>query len=320
MSNLPVTRPSVTAVVPVFNGEKSLEELVRRLDATLSSAADRFEIILVNDASRDGSWAICARLAGRDPRIRAFDLTRNYGQHNALLCGIRAASHEVIVTLDDDLQHPPEEIPKLLAALTEGADVVYGAPVTEQHGLWRDLASVITKRVMQSTIGVTPAQHVGGFRAFRTAMRDGFSGYQGWWVNIDVLLTWATTRFAAILVEQRPRAYGASNYTFRALTRHGLNLLTGFSTLPLQFASILGFSLTSFGAVLLCYVWGRYFLRGVSVPGFTFLASVIVLFTGAQLFTLGIIGEYLGRIHFRTMERPCYTVRQVAGAPAREHD
>jgi undecaprenyl-phosphate 4-deoxy-4-formamido-L-arabinose transferase len=242
--------------------------------------------------------------------VRGISLLRNYGQHNALLCGIRAATGEIILTIDDDLQHPPEEVPLLLDRLAEGADVVYGTPDRESHGLFRDLASQITKIVLQEAMGAEVARDVSAFRVFRTQLREAFATYSNPSVSIDVLLTWATTRFAAVRVRHEPRTIGVSNYTFRKLLRHALNMMTGFSTRPLQIASLIGFSFTLFGMAVLVYVIGRYLIQGGSVPGFPFLASVIAIFSGAQLFALGIIGEYLARMHLRMMDRPTYAVRE----------
>lgn len=234
---------------------------------------------------------------------------RNYGQHNALLCGIRAARHDVVVTLDDDLQNPPEEIPLLLARLGDGFDVVYGQPLTEQHGFWRDRASQITKLVLKASMGAEIARQISAFRAFRTQLRDAFADYRGTFVSIDVLLTWATTRFAAVRVKHVPRKTGESNYTVRQLVTHALNMVTGFSTLPLQLASMIGFLCTFLGLGILVYVLGRTLIFGVSVPGFAFLASIVAIFSGAQLFGIGIIGEYLSRVHVRAMDHPVYVVR-----------
>jgi undecaprenyl-phosphate 4-deoxy-4-formamido-L-arabinose transferase len=213
------------------------------------------------------------------------------------------------VTIDDDLQNPPEEIPTLIAKLNEGYDVVYGTPKVQQHGLWRDLASSITKMALQSAIGAETARNVSAFRAFRADVRRGFVNYQSSFVSVDVLLTWGTTRFSAVQVAHEPRLVGTSNYTFRKLVVHALNMVTGFSVVPLQIASLLGFGFTAFGIGVLIYVITRYFVEGGSVPGFPFLASVIAIFSGAQLFALGVIGEYLARMHFRTIERPTYSVR-----------
>ena len=310
VNNSKFEHPALSIVVPVYNSEATLPALVARLDAVLRGLVPALELILVNDGSRDASWRVVTDLAREHDWVRGIDLKRNYGQHNALLCGVRAAKHEVIVTMDDDLQHPPEEIPKLLAVLAGGADVVYGTPQQEQHDFLRNLASRVTKIALQSTMGAETARKVSAFRVFRTSIREAFHDYRSPFVSIDVLLTWGSTRFASLPVDHRPRTSGVSNYTFRKLVIHAVNMMTGFSTLPLQMASIIGFAFTLVGIGVLIYVVGRYFIQGGSIPGFPFLASTIAIFSGAQLFALGIIGEYLARMHFRMMERPTYAVRQ----------
>ena len=301
--------PSLSVVVPVYRSEAILPELVRRLESTLPAIASSYELVLVNDSSPDGSWNVICQLAQRYPWIHAINLMRNYGQHNALLCGIRAAQYGVIVTMDDDLQHPPEEIPKMLAVLAEGCDVVYGTPEREQHGLGRDLASLVTKVALRSVMGADIARQVCAFRAVRSEVAAAFDHYAGSFVSIDVLLTWGTNRFAAVPVRHEPRKQGTSGYTFRQLLTHAVNMMTGFTALPLQFASLIGLVFTLFGVGVLFYVVGRYFVHGGSVPGFPFLASIIAVFSGAQLFALGIIGEYLARMHFRSMQKPPYVAR-----------
>jgi undecaprenyl-phosphate 4-deoxy-4-formamido-L-arabinose transferase len=303
-------RISISVVVPVFNSEASLPELIRRLHRVLASITLRFEVILVNDGSRDRSWQVIQQLTGDYPWVRGISLARNYGQHNALLCGIRAARNEIIVTMDDDLQHPPEQIPSLLGKMEEGFDVVYGYPHKQQHGVLRDLASEITKLALRNSMGVETARHVSAFRAFRTQTRDAFADYHGPFVSIDVLLTWGTNRFSALPVQHDARTLGTSNYTVLKLFTHAMNMMTGFTTWPLQAANLLGFCCTGFGAVILLFVLGRYFLFGTTVQGFTFLASTIAIFSGAQLLALGIIGEYLARMHFRMMDRPAFCIKE----------
>lgn len=300
----------LSLVVPVYNSEAGLPELVRRIHGALTEAKLAYELIMVDDGSRDGSAAAIAALAKQRPEIVGIELMRNYGQHNAVLCGVRAAKGEVIVTLDDDLQNPPEEIPLLLALLEEGADVVYGAPLEERHGLARDLASQWTKLVLQSVMGVAAARHVSAFRAFRAQLREAFADYHSPFVSIDVLLSWATSRFAVAKVRHDRRALGQSNYSLRKLVVHGLNMMTGFSVLPLQLASVLGFVFSALGGAVLVYVVGKALITGIPVPGFPFLASCLAVFSGVQLFALGIIGEYMARIHFRTVEKPQYAVRR----------
>jgi glycosyltransferase involved in cell wall biosynthesis len=306
--------PGISVIVPVYNSERSLPLLVQRLHPVLKSLELPYELILVDDGSRDNSWAVVQQLAGQHQWITGLNLMRNYGQHNAVLCGIRTARFDLAVTMDDDLQNPPEEIPRLLAQLAKGYDVVYGTPQTEQHGLWRDMASKITKMALQSATGADVARKVSAFRVFRTNVREAFANYKSPFISIDVLLTWGTVRFAALPVEHSVRQVGKSNYTFKQLVTHALNMMTGFSTAPLRFASLIGFGFTVFGMGILGYVLYCYFTIGTSVPGFPFLASIIAIFSGAQLFALGIIGEYLARMHFRTMDRPPYAIRQRAKA------
>ncbi len=306
-------RPTVSVVVPVFNSELILPLLVQRLQPVLAACASAAEVILVDDGSSDRSWEVIRELATQYEGVRGIRLMRNYGQHNALLCGIRAAHHQIIVTMDDDLQHPPEEILKLLAKLAEGYDVVYGTPLKPLHGFWRNLASRITKVALQSVMGAETARYVSAFRAFRTPLRQAFANYQDPFVSIDILLTWGTTRFAAVAVRHDPRLIGSSHYTFGKLVTYALNMMTGLSTLPLQLASVIGFVFSLFGLGVLVYVVGRYLVQGGSVPGFPFLASTIAIFSGAQLLALGIIGEYLARMHFRMMGHPASVIRETIG-------
>ncbi len=161
-------------------------------------------------------------------------------------------------------------------------------------------------------MGVENARMVSAFRAFRTQLRTAFERYQSPFVILDVLLAWGTTRFSSIPVQHEPRHSGASNYTFSMLLIHAANMVTGFTVLPLQLASLLGFGFAVFGVLVLFYVIGRYLIQGGSVPGFPFLASIVAIFSGVQLFALGIIGEYLARMHFRIMEKPTYVIREMA--------
>jgi glycosyltransferase involved in cell wall biosynthesis len=293
----------------VFNSADVVELLVDRLESVLSSAGPEYEIVLVNDGSSDSSWARIESLVRTRPSVRGIDLMRNFGQHNALLAGIRAARFEIVVTLDDDLQNPPEEIPKLLEALDESVDVVYGTPIRPEHGLGRGISTWLTKVALQSAMGSDVARKVSPYRAFRRDLRDAFSRYHGPYVSIDVLLAWGTTRFATVPVQHVRREIGKSNYGFRKLAVHALNLATGFSTRPLRLASLVGFFFALVGVGVLIEVVVRRLVQGSPVPGFAFLASIVAIFAGAQLFAIGIIGEYVARMHFRLMDKPPYAIR-----------
>ncbi len=304
----------VSVVIPVYNSELSLRPLVAQLLPVLQTLCDKHEVIFVNDGSPDGSRPLLDELAATHEHVRAIHLMRNYGQHNAILCGIRSAVHGVIVTMDDDLEHPPEELGLLLDRLDEGYDVVYGTPARQQHGFWRNMASSITKLVLKNAMGVDVARNVSAFRAFRSHLRSAFDDYSSPFVCIDVLLTWGGNRFSSVSVRHDERTLGTSNYTLVRLITHAVNMLTGFSTFPLQLASLMGFAFAFFGFFLLIYVLVSYAVRGTPVQGFPFIAATISVFSGVQLFSLGIIGEYLARMHFRLSSKPAYVV-EVDQAP-----
>ena len=309
-----MTRPALSVVVPVYNGARSLDELATRLEATLREHCERFELILVNDGSRDESWSKIQELAASKSWIRGIDLARNCGQHNALLCGIRAARCELIVTLDDDCQNPPEEIPKLLATLDETGDVVYGVPAKRAHGLYRNVGSYLLKYSLKVGMGVDKAPDLSAFRLMRTRLRDTFAGYSAPFVTLDVLLAWSTQRFQSVIVAHDERQHGRSNYTFLKLVGTALTAVTGYSTIPLRLASILGLAFTVFGGISLTWVLGAVFVYGRAVPGFAFQAAIVIIFSGIQLLLLGIFGEFLARIHMRSMDKPPYVVRSEVGS------
>lgn len=301
---------SISVVVPVYFARRTLAALVEQLTSYLPGITDEYEILLVNDGSTDGSWQLIEELAQKYPHVRGFNLMRNFGQHNALLCGIRNAQYELTVTMDDDLQHDAESIGLMLAELNRNFDVVYGSPKQVTHGMWRDLASIITKMTLSAVMNTKNARHVSALRIFYTRLRQAFENYDGPSVSIDVLLSWGTSRFGYIEVDHHERTEGTSHYTFKKLVVHAINMITGFSTLPLRLSAILGFILTLFGIGILIYVFVNYLINGGVVPGFTFMTSVIAIFSGAQLFSLGILGEYFSRMYQRTMNRPSYIIKE----------
>lgn len=305
-----VPRMNLSIVVPVYKGETLIEPLVSQINSTLPAFTDQYEIILVNDGSPDDSWTVIQRLSQQYPCVRGIRMMRNYGQHNATLCGVRAARYEVTVTMDQDSQHPPEEIPRLLKKLSEGFDVVYGSPRRLPQSLWRNIMTAGIKWILAKVIGLPAVRNVSAFRAFRTQLRDAFINFQSPSLILDVLLSWGTMRFTSVDVNighaQR------TNYSFKMLVRAAMLILIGYSTLPLRFASWVGFMMTLFGIGVFIYVLVIYFTAG-SLPGFPFLASIIALFSGAQLFGLGIFGEYLARMFDRSMDKPSYVIHETVG-------
>ena len=304
-----------TVIIPVYNSKATLLILTERLATVLPGAADRFEAVLVNDGSEDGSWEAVCEAARRYAWVRGINLMRNYGQHNALLAGIRAARYAITVTMDDDLQHPPEEIPRLLESLAPGYDLVYGVPALPQRGFSRNLSSRITKLWLHRVLGVAIASRASAFRAFRTVLREGFAHYEGPAVAIDALLAWTTTRIASVQVRHEPRRHGRSQYNWFKLARLAIDLTTTFRTWPLRLASLIGFVVMLLGLAALAFVLGSYLASGQPLSVFRFLASTLAVFSGAQLFTLGILGEYVARIHHRVLREPAYVVRERIGEP-----
>ena len=308
---------SVSVVVPVFGDGTDLDDLAGRVALVLNRLGATWELILVNDGSPPATWQRIARLAHTGSNVRGIDLQRNFGQHNALLAGIRASAGHIVVTMDDDLQHPPEEIPQLLSACDQ-VDVVYGTPRDRVRGFTRHVASIVSKATLASVMGAAHARDIGAFRAFKGSLRGMFAAYDSPYVSVDVLLSWATTRIGAVPVRYEPRRKGRSGYGIWRLTTLTVNMITGFSVWPLRVASIVGLGSAAFGGFVLAFVVLRYLTAGTTVPGFAFLASVITIFSGAQLFSLGIMGEYLARMYYRTMDRPPYIIRSTANLQARE--
>lgn len=301
-------QPGVSIVVPTYKSPTTLTELVERTELLGLSA---FEIIIVDDGNDVATWEQIGLLAQSKKSVVGLRLGRNFGQHSALLAGVRKAKYSQIVTIDDDLQNPPEEIPNLLAKLVNGVDVVYGVSTQVRQNVWRRFTSRTTKAIFSKVLGFESAISISSFRAFRTQLREGFAGELGPHVSLDALLTWSTSRFSTLEVEHHARRVGKSNYSFAKLVRFMLDTATSYSTRPLRVATTIGFITTLFGLLLLVWVVGNAIFVGDSVPGFPFLAASIAVFSGVQLVVLGILGEYLGKIHFRAMNKPTFSVSET---------
>jgi glycosyltransferase involved in cell wall biosynthesis len=309
VSALPLM-PAMTVVVPAFRSPGTLARLCDELEQHVMPLVEAIEVIFVDDGSGDGTWAAIEHLAATRMYVRGISLLRNYGQHNALLAGLQAVSHALVLTIDDDLQNPPDQVPHMLAALRDDIDLVYGSPRAMPHGAMRNFASQLTKRWMAALLGPEVHARSSAFRLFRAELIAAGDHVNDPFVSIDVLLGWATTRTAVVEVDFAPRELGVSGYTFRRLVRHAFNMITGYSTRPLRIASLLGFGAAVLGFGLLIFVLVRFAVGDADVAGFTFLAAAITLFSGVQLFSLGLLGEYVGRIHFRSMGRPPYVIRE----------
>ncbi len=300
-------------VVPTYRSTQSLRELARLIPGQLDNY--NFEIIFVDDGSPPNTWSVIEDLCREDSRIRGIRLGRNSGQHAALLAGIRLARYEWTLTIDDDLQQPPDQIPLLIAQLTDSIDVVYGYPSEVAQSLFRRSASRIFRTLLSRLMNESHTLRSSSFSLFRTRLRDAFSIELGPGVSIGALLNWATQHQSFVEVRHDERAYSSSNYRFWSLFRVAFEVVVGFSTVPLRLALRIGFLTIIFGLFALAWVLGRLLLTGESIAGFPFLASTITIFAGVQLFSLGILGEYVASIHQRTMHKPTYFIAEIIGDP-----
>lgn len=303
------TDDGISVVIPAYRTPGTLPELCEQLLQHVAPLAERIELVIVDDGSPDDTWADIQAIVAQYDWVRGIRLLRNYGQHNALLAGLRETKYPLILTLDDDLQNPPSQVPGLRAALTDGVDLVYGTPIEQPQSSGRNAASVVVKRAMSRLLGPDVYPSTSAFRLFRSVLLRGASDVHDPFVSLDVLLSWSTTRVASVPVHFSRRTAGASGYSFTKLLRHTFNMITGYSTRPLRIVSVLGFVFAIMGFALLGFVLLRWVFGDSSVAGFTFLAAAISMFSGVQLLSLGVVGEYLARMHFRTMGRPPYVVR-----------
>jgi undecaprenyl-phosphate 4-deoxy-4-formamido-L-arabinose transferase len=305
----------LSVVIPVYYSEATLSELAERLLRVLDATGLVYEVIFVDDGSKDGSWPVVTELQARHPdRIVAIELMRNFGQHNALMCGFRHARGEYIVTMDDDLQNPPEEIPKLVAAIRGGnLDVVYGAIEKKAHSAFRNTGSWVVN-AFYGMVFDTPVS-VTSFRIVRREVIEKITSYHPNFIYIDGLLAWNTDRIGEVAVEHHARA-GPSGYSLGKLVLLAINLSTNFSLLPLQVASALGLVIAACGMAAGAYYLALTLLAQITVPGYASTIVAVLFLGGVQLIALGIIGEYVGRLHMNVGRKPQYSVRSVLGTDA----
>jgi undecaprenyl-phosphate 4-deoxy-4-formamido-L-arabinose transferase len=313
MMSAPPATPQVSVVVPVYGGEKTIERLVDATIGVLDEAGLTHEIILVCDRPRDQSWKVAQALAARAPAVRAYLFMRNFGQHPATLFGIRKARGEVIVTMDEDLQHDPIHIPELIRVSRECRGIAYGAAHEWRHAWWRNVTSRLAKWFLARYIGFDMARSATSFRAFPARLREAFGDYRGERVAIDVLLSWSGAPIRTVRFEHAERAEGHSGYTLRKLVGYLMDLLVGYTVAPLRLASLLGLLAVIFALAVGGYALANWAMNGSAVPGFAFLAMTASILGGAQLLALGVIGEYLGRLYFNSLGKPQYLVQDVVG-------
>ncbi len=309
----------LSIVIPVYRSAQTLRPLVERLVSTLKRMGLSHEIVFVDDGSPDESWSVLQMLQESHPeQIVCIRLMRNFGQHNALMCGFRHTRGRYIVTMDDDLQNPPEEIPRLFDAMGSSThDLIYGAYEAKQHAQLRNLSSWLVNSFFRTVFGLSVT--VTSFRIIRRALLDTILDYSPNFAYIDGLFAWNTRRIGSTMVHHHARPTGRSGYSVAKLLKLAFNLFTNFSLLPLQVVSGIGF-LFAFGGLTLGTIYLLlYFMGRVAVAGYASLIIAVLVLGGVQLLSLGMIGEYVGRMHLNVSRMPQYTIREVRrSAPALE--
>jgi glycosyltransferase involved in cell wall biosynthesis len=299
----------LSVVIPVYNGASTIGPLVGRLLAELG-ASYALEIVLVEDGSADDSAAVCRGLADEHPEVVYVGLARNFGEHNAVMAGLRRATGEAVVTMDDDFQNPPQEVARLVEKLRSGSDVVFARYERKQHSPFRNVGSWFNNAVATAMLEKPYDLYLSSFKAMNRFLVDEITSYRGPFPYIDGLVLRTTRHWATETVVHDARAVGRSNYTLRRLVRLWLSMFTNFSVLPLRVASITGFVCAAVGIVA-AIAFGIERIDNPGLPlGWASVIVTVLVVSGVQLVAIGTIGEYLGRLFLSSNGTPQFVVRE----------
>ncbi len=305
--------PYLSVVVPVYNEEENIPDLLARLTETLAELGKSYELILINDGSSDRSLELLTEAAAGDSHLIVIDFNRNYGQHAAVFAGFEASCGEIIVTLDADLQNPPEEIPKLVAKMEEGYDVVGSVRQKRRDTLFRKIASRLINRVTSWVTGVKLHDYGCMLRAYRKEVVKTLCSSKEISTFIPVLADLFAGRITEVPVAHAERARGKSKYSFIKLIRLQFDLITSFSLLPLRISMVVGVgtAILAMTAALVLFAGRLIMGQKWAVSGVFSLFAVLFFFIGILLFSIGLLGEYVGRVYMEVRRRPRFVVRRT---------
>ncbi len=313
-SRVPLPEPYISVIIPVYNEEENLRELGERLIRTLTTMGQPFEIILVDDGSTDQSWQILSELHRQYPQyLRALQFHRNFGQHPAIFAGFQAARGQVMVTLDADLQNPPEDIPRLVAKLEEGYDTVGGWRENRHDTLFRKIPSLAVNRLMSWVTGVKLRDYGCMLRAYSRQVVDSINQCHESSSFIPALANLYARRVAEIPVGHAERQRGRSKYSLIKLIRLNFDLMTGFSNLPIHLVGLMGIAIALLGLAFGLFLFVRRFFVGPEVEGVFTLFAILFVFVGLNTLGLALIGAYVGRIYREVRQRPRYIIHETLG-------
>lgn len=303
-------KPYISVLVPVLNEEESLPELNRRLLRTLISTGKDFEIIYINDGSTDSTPIILEKFHNDDGRVKMIEFNRNYGQHMALFAGFDASAGEIVITIDADLQNPPEEIPKLVAKIEEGYEVVGGYRKQRKDSIFRKLPSLIVNKITSRLLGVKLKDYGCMLRAYRRNIVDYMNMCTESSSFIPALGNMFARRIAEVEVGHQEREKGTSKYSLFKLLRLNFDLMTNFSLAPIQLIGFLGVIIAALGLGFALFLLVRRVIVGPEMEGTFTLFAILFVFIGIQIFALGVIGEYIGRIYQEVRRRPRFIIKR----------
>ena len=315
---LAAVKPELSIVIPVYNEEAGLANLFARLYPAMDKLGLPYEVIFVNDGSRDNSVSILAEQYRQRPDVtRVVLFNGNYGQHMAILAGFEQTRGEIVITLDADLQNPPEEIHKLVAKMREGYDYVGSIRRKRQDSAWRTVASKMMNRLREKITNIHITDQGNMLRAYGRNVIDLVNQCAEVNTFVPALAYKFSRKPTEIVVEHEERAAGESKYSLYSLIRLNFDLMTGFSLVPLQFFSMLGITMSLLSALLVLFLLIRRFVLGAEAEGVFTLFAIAFFFMGVILFGIGLVGEYVGRIYQQVRARPRYVVQTILqGMPA----
>lgn len=302
----------LSIVIPCYNSEHSIEELMERIDQQLNKMGLSYEVICVNDCSKDKTINKFAQLSEKYPQFTGIDLMFNVGQFRALMCGFEQTSGQYIVTMDDDLQHPPEEIDKLYDTLKKNPDIdaVLGAPIKKAHAWYRNIGSFFVRKINEKIFNKPKELRISAFRCLNRKLVDTLVNHKTFFPVMGPLILRSTRNIINVDIEHNQRKYGTSNYTFVKLIKTTIDNIINFSSLPLKYISMLGMISAGISFLMIIYFLFKYFLIGISQPGWTSVVLLINFYSGMILLSLGVIGEYLVRVQAEVNGYPKYVIRK----------
>lgn len=317
MSSLAVQNPSqslspiVSILIPVYKNDGGLEELVRRIGASMANSAyaNNFELILIDDCSPDNSWKVIQELSKTHSFVQGATLSRNFGQHNAIMAGLNLVSGQYVVLMDDDLQHPPEAIPSMVQELVAGADVCYTRYANRQHSALKIAGSRFNDLMAYWLLAKPKGLYLSSFKALKRGIVEQIRGHEGPFAYLDGLILDITRRIATVEIQHGARAFGEGNYSFKKLVSLWLRMVTGTSIVPLRMVTLMGALIAALGFIGAVFIIISNILYPNESKGWASIIVTILLVSGFQTLFIGVLGEYLGRIHLRLNNKPQYLFR-----------